>query len=337
MPRRLGALVLVLGLAAIGCKKKSSTENLGPSPEVTGLAAVPATAQVVIAADVGKLAGSPIVARAVDQLLLRDASLAASWQHVQEGCKLDLPRQLKHVMLAIGPPAQGAPTGTGPVLLVATGAISETELSTCVRTLVGKGGGTLTARPGGGRTIYQVKDGNRTMYFAFGRADTVVLGTSEAYVGEALSTGQKISDNAEMQGWLKLVDQRAPVWAVGRVDERVGQGLVAMSQGKITKRPLAIVATFDPTAGAKLDLGVVMPDSQVAKNLESFAKNELGVLSMAAQMKSLGPIVNQVTLATEDSVVRLRAALTMEQVNQLLSVLDEGGGPAQGSPAPQPK
>ena len=337
MPRRLGALLLVLGLAAFGCNKKKSNESVGPSPEITGLAAVPASAQVVIAADVGKLSGSPIVARAVDQLLMRDPTLAANWQHVQESCKLDLPRQIKHVMLAIGPSAKDAATGTGPVLMIATGTIAETELSTCVRTLVGKGGGTLTAKPAGGRTIYQVKDGNRLMFFAFGRADTVVLGTSEAYVTEALGLGQKLSDNPEMKGWLKLVDQRAPVWAVGRVDDRVGQGLVAVSQGKIAKQPQAIVATLDPTDGAKVDLGVVMPDGDVAKSLESFAKNELGLVSMAAQMKSLGKVVNQVTISTESNVVRLRAALTMEQVNQLLSVLDEGGGPAQGSPAPQPK
>jgi len=133
------------------------------------------------------------------------------------------------------------------------------------------------------------------------------------------------------------IDQRRPVWAVGRIDPRVGQGLVTVSQGKIAKQPLAIVATLDPTDGAKVDLGVVMPDGDVAKSLESFAKNELGLVSMAAQMKSLGKVVNQVTISTEDSVVRLRAALTMDQVNQLLSVLDEGGGPAQGSPAPQPK
>ena len=337
MSRRLGALVLVLGLAAFGCNKKKSNESAGPSPEITGLAAVPASAQVVIAADVGKLSGSPIVTRAVEQLLMRDPTLAASWQHVQESCKLDLPTQIKHVMLAIGPSEKGAATGTGPVLMIATGTIAETELSACVRTLVGKGGGTLTAKPAGGRTIYQVKDGNRLMFFAFGRADTVVLGTSEAYVTEALTLGQKLVDNPEMRGWLKLVDQRAPVWAVGRVDDRVGQGLVTVSQGKIAKQPLAIVATLDPTDGAKVDLGVVMPDGDVAKSLESFAKNELGLVSMAAQMKSLGKVVNQVTISTEDSVVRLRAALTMDQVNQLLSVLDEGGGPAQGSPAPQPK
>lgn len=341
MPRRLGALVLVLGLAAtVGCKKKSTTDPSALSPEVSGLAAVPASAQVVIAADVQKLAKSPIVARAVDQLLLRDAALATSWQQVQEGCKLDLPRQIKHVMLAIGAPAKGAPTGTGPVLMIATGTIAEAELSACVRTLVGKGGGSLTAKPTeGGRTLYQVKDGNRVMFFAFGRADTVVLGTNEAYVTEALATGPKLGDNAEMQGWLKLVDQRAPVWAVGRVDERVGQGLVGVTQGKLAKPPAAIVGTLDPTDGAKVDLGVVMPDKDLAKNLESFAKNELGLASMAAQMKSLGKVVNAITITSEDTVVRLRAALTMDDVNQLLSMLDEGGGPAQGSPAPnsQPK
>ena len=97
--------------------------------EVAGLAAVPASAEVVIVADVAKVAESPLVARAIDQLLLKDADLAARWQKLQTDCKLDA-KKLKHVVLAIGPKAGDAP-GTGPVLMVATGQLVETELAEC--------------------------------------------------------------------------------------------------------------------------------------------------------------------------------------------------------------
>jgi hypothetical protein len=334
MRPRLGtlacSLACVLSLVFAGACGKRKAKDTALSPEVSGLAAVPATAQVVISADVSKLADSPIVARMVERLLLSEPRLAESWAHVQESCKIDPVKQLRHVMLAIGP-TQGS-AGTGPVLMVATGTLSEPDLASCIRTMVGKGGGELTAKSVVGRSIYQVKDGNRTMFFAFSRADTVVLGTNEAWVTDALGTGLKATSNPDLQAWLKLVDQRQPVWAVGRVDPRVGQGLVTATSGKLAAQPEAFVASLDPTAGAKLELGVVMKDAEMAKTLESWAKNELAVVGMAAQLKSLGGIVNKVAVIAEQSVVRFRAALTMDEVNQLLSVLDEKPAPEQGSP-----
>ncbi len=334
MRGRLCIVVVVLSLHIGACGKRKAIDN-NPSPEVTGLAAVPATAQVLIGADVTKLQDSPIVARAVEQLLMRDAALAARWTEVQESCKIDLTRQVKRVMLALGPPAATAPTGTGPVLMVATGTIAEPDLTACVRTMVGKGGGALTVKTVGGRSLYQVRDGNRTMFFAFGRPDTVILGTSEPWVLDALGAGPKALDNPELKALLPLANQNAPVWAVGKVDERVRQGLVGASGGRLKAGPTAIVATVDPTNGASIDLGAVMSTPEDAKGLESFANNELKVIAMVAQMKSLGPIVAKVVVTAEASVVRFRAPLSLDDVNHLLSVLDEKPASEQVSPPPE--
>ncbi len=334
MRGRLGIAVLVLSLHAAACGKKKSAESNGPSPEITGLAAVPVNAQVLIAADVQRLSDSPIVARAVDQLLMRDPTLAAKWGEVQASCKLDLTKQVKRVMLALGPPAATAPTGTGPVLMIATGSIAEADLTACVRTMVGKGGGALTVKTVGGRSLYQVKDGNRAMVFAFGRPDTVILGTNEAWVLDALGTGPKAADSPELAALLKLADQNAPVWALGKVDERVRQGLVGASGGRLKAGPTAIVASIDPSNGAKVDLGAVMTSTEDAKGLESFANSELKVVAMLAQIKALGPIVAKVVVSAEGAVVRFRAPLTLDDVNQLLSVLDEKPASEQVSPPP---
>ena len=336
MRHRLGIAVLVLSLHVGACGKKAAESN-NPSPEVTGLAAVPASAQVLIAVDVTKLQDSALVARAVDQLLMRDPVLATKWGEVQASCKLDLGKQLKRVMLALGPPPQGAATGTGPVLMVANGTIAEPDLANCIRTMVGKGGGALTVKTVGGRSLYQVKDGNRTMFFAFGRADTIILGTSEPWVLDALGTGPKAMDNPEIKTLLPLADQNAPIWALGKVDERVRQGLVGASGGRLKTGPSAIVATLDPTDGARINLGAVMSSAEDAKALESFANTELKVVAMVAQMKSLGPLVAKVAVTAEGTVVRFRAPLTVEDVNQLLSVLDEKPASEQGSPPPAPK
>jgi hypothetical protein len=315
---------LALVTAIASCGRKHST---GPAPEITGLAAVPASAEVVLVADVPRVIDAPLVARAVDMLIARDPALAASWQKLHDTCKLDV-KNVKHVTLAIGPHA-GPQPGTGPVLLVATGNLVETELAGCIRTMVGQGGGSLTAKPLGTHTLYEAKDGNRVMFFAFGRADTVILGASEAFVGEALGTGKKIMDNPDMAKWIAMADQKAPIWAAGRVDDRVKQGMVKVANGQISSGPTAYTASFDPTSGAKLELDAVMANAADAKTLESFAKTQLAAFGMVAQAKSLGTIVDKIAIAVDGAVLRFKASLDQDEVNQLISALDARGGSAE--------
>lgn len=335
MTRRCAAIVASAAwwMAALACSNRSSTSRV--APEVSGLAAIPASAEVVIVADVPRIANAPLVERALGQLLTRDAALASRWDEFAKSCALEA-KQFSQLTLAIGP-AAGPKPGTGPVLIVATGRLVETEFAACVRAMVGKGGGSLTAKPvADNRTLYEAKQGNRTMYFAFGRADTVVLGASEPYVTEALGAGKKLSANSDMAKLLGLVNQGMPLWAVGKVDPRVRDGLVKVTGGAVSSGPQAIVAALDVRAGVALELGAVMANRNDAKVLESFAKAQLGVLGMAAQVKSLGQVVSKVQIATDPapdaSIVRFSAKLNPEDVNHLISALDVGGGSAQISP-----
>jgi hypothetical protein len=323
---RLGwaASVVGLAIAGAGCGKKASPPS-GPVAELTGLAAVPATAEVVVGVDVAKLADATVVARAADQLLLRNSVLAERWQRLRADCKID----------AIGPHAGPAP-GTGPVIMVVVGAIPEATLKDCVTKLVGTGGGTLTGKPLAGRTLYLAKDGDRTMYFAYGRPDTIVLGADEAYVTEALGSGKKATDNPDLARWLALVNQGAALWAVGRTDARVRDGLVRLTEGKLTAGPIAFTAMAELASGAALDLGAVMANPDDAKSLELYVKGELALLTAAAQWRSLGPVVGKITATVENDVVRFRAPLTIDDLNLLLSALDGGGLPAQDSAPPAP-
>jgi hypothetical protein len=321
--------VVALAGGAASCSKKSKHTV---SPEVSGLAAVPASAEVVVAADVARVIDAPLVQRAVDQLLSRDGGLSQRWQAMRERCKLEA-KDIKRVVLAIGPHT-GPQPGTGPVLMVATGKLVETDLAACVRAMVGEGGGTLTAKELDGHTLYQAKDGNRVMFFAFGRPDTVILGASEAFVTEALGAGKKVMDNPEMAQWIGMADQAAPLWAAGRVDERVKAGLVKATAGALKQGPTAIVAALDVTKGAQVSLGAIMSTPDDAKNLESFAKTQLGGLAMVAQAKSLGTIVDKLTIAADGNLVRFKLDLDPDEVNRLVSALDGGGGSAKDSPPP---
>jgi hypothetical protein len=324
---KLSYLVLA-SLSLASCSKKSSSG--GPAPDLTGLSAIPASAVAVVEIDVPRVLGAPLVERAIDVLLQRDPVLADRWKQLHDSCKLD-PRQFQHIAIAMGPHS-GPQPGTGPVLVVATGKLVETELAACVRTMVGSGSGSLTASPLGTRTLYQAKDGTHTMFFAFGRADTVVMSANEAFVTEALGAGKKLPDNPEMAKWIAMADQKAPIWAAGRVDERVAQGLVKATAGQLSAGPTAMIVAIDLSRGAKLELDGVMASPADAKALESFAKTQLGGLAMAAQAVSLGVLVAKVRITADASVVRLSAALDSDEVNQLVSVLDGGKGSAQSAP-----
>jgi hypothetical protein len=327
-------LLLGLATASVGCGKKPP-ERTGPPPEITGLATVPESAQVVIGANISRLVDAPVIDRAVEQLLLRNVVLTERWQYLRDECKIDVAKQIKRMMLAIGPHT-GPQPGTGPVLLVVVGAIPEAELKDCVTRFVGQGGGTVTGKIAHGRTLYLAKDGNRSMYFAYGRPDTVVLGADEAFVTEALGAGKKASDNPELTKWLKLVNQNSSIWAAGRADPRIRNGLVQLTEGKVSAGPIAFTAAADLTDGASLQLGVVMATPEDAKSLESYVNAEKALLSAAAQLKSLGPVVAKIAVTAENDVVQFRAPLTVEDLNLLLSALDGGTPPAQDSAPPAP-
>jgi hypothetical protein len=334
MPRRAAwiALALTAALAALaaGCGRKRSAAA-GPPPEVSGLAAVPSDADVIVGMDVARLAESPIIARAIDMLLQREPSLAGRWQALRESCKLDV-KSVHHIMIALGPPPPGGRFGTGPMVMIATGKIAEPELVKCVRDIVGKGGGSLVVKEQDGRTLYHVKDGTRTMYIAFGRPDTVILGNSDRYVVEAVGGGKKALEHPELAAWLKLADQRAPVWVVGRVAERLKAGLIRASDGTLKAGAKAYVGSLDLTEGVKGELLALMESPEDAKQLESLVNVNLVPLSWAAQVKSLAKVVKKLSVSSKGPTVRFSAPLTMDDVNRLLSALDADRAPAQDSP-----
>jgi hypothetical protein len=329
-----GVLVGVSAGLSTGCKSKGKAA--APLP-VAGLAAVPATATVVVSIDVPRVAGSPLVQRAVEKLLLQDADLAGRWERLRLECKLDVVGAVQQVVLALGPKPPSADGGGGaPVLLVATGKLAEAELAACVRGLVGKGGGTLSAKTAEGRTLYQAKEGNRSVWFGFGRPDTVVLGSQEAFVVEALSNGKKVDTNAELRAYMDLADRKQALWAAGQVDAAIGERLLRPAAGTLKAGPRGFVVSADASSGLKASLGAVMASVEDAKALELLAKQQLSLLAMAAQVRGLGRLVAKISAVAEDKVVRIAVTLDPTEINQLLSAVDSASTGSQDAPPAEP-
>jgi len=174
----------VVALAACGKHSKSD----GEARPVTGLAAVPSGVAAVVGIDVDRLVGTPLITRAVDQLMAKRPEIGKRIDALEAACHLDLGKKVKRVILASGPRSA---EGATPVLLIASGQIAEADLTSCLEKSVGSGGGRVTASSATGRTIYKIEDGRRVVYYAFGQADTIVLGTDAAWVDKALAAGPR--------------------------------------------------------------------------------------------------------------------------------------------------
>jgi hypothetical protein len=322
------ASLCLVGVA--GCKTKKARDDKQPPPDLSGLAAVPDTARVVIGADPGRLAGSMLVSRAFELMLEREPELGAQLERLTVGCDLDWRNQLDqlHLVRTDGPDP----------LVVATGKLAEADLAKCVQNTVGTGGGSLTIEQVEGRTLYKVEQGTRTVFFAFGRADTVVLSGSRELVVAGLGSGPKVLDNPEMKALIDRADTHAPMWAVGQVDPGLGTRLLKLTGGRLTNPPRAFLMRLDPAAGLKADLTAVMVSEDDAKVLESQLNPTLALVSMAAQAKGLGQIAAKIAGSRERDAVRFGIELTDAEVKEVLSKVDSRPPPEQdaspGAPAP---
>jgi hypothetical protein len=324
------ALIAVIA-AAHACKKKP--DGAGPPAAVTGIAAIPADAEVVVSFDVGRLAGSPLVGRAVDLMLQRDDTLRARWARVAAACQIDPVAQIRRVVLALGPRTKTGQAG----LMVVSGDLAEATLATCMKTAVGTGGGEVTARSAGGRTIYAVTEAARTVWFGFGQADTVVLGSNEAWLEQAFAGGPTLADSGALKPLIARADQAAPMWAAGLAPAEVTAGLVKSTGGALKRGPSALFLSVDPSTGLRVELGADLASEDDAKIMEEFIKGQLPGLSLFAQIRALGPLVAKITTQRAGTHVTVGLSLAMDEVNQLLQAIDRPAeDPQDSAPAVAP-
>ncbi len=307
-------LGLAVATAAAGCSSKASSARQ-PPPSLAGLAAVPASARVIIGADPARLADSSLMRRGFGLLLERNDELATRVARLAAGCGFDWRTQLTAVHLVLT-------TDAAEPLLVATGKLAEADLARCVQTTVGEGGGKVTARQVDGRTLYQVDDAGRSVTFGFGQADTVVISASRALVVAALSTGKKVLDDPAMKALIDRADVAAPLWAAGQVDADLGQRLTRLTGGQVKAAPVAFLASADPVAGLQLSLGAVMGTEDDAKQLESHVNPMLALASLAAQARGLGPLASRIGASRDGVILRFGVKLDDAEVKEVLSKID---------------
>lgn len=336
MGRAALAAAVALTVAA-GCGKKADDRE-APEEEaelvasLDGLDAMPASATAVIGVDVAALAASPLAHRAVEQLLLRDSALAGRVAELAESCELAPAEDVEHVLIGLLPGEGEAPAES---VLVAHGRFAETTLVTCLGRMLGGGGGALTSRTVGGRTLYRASEqGAEGVWLGFGSGRTAVVASSEAALLAALGDGAKLSSRAEM---VRLIGRAgvdgAAVWAAGLVDPQVGAGLVASTGGEVGA-PRTIFGHLGLAEGLELFLGAELPSADDANKLVSLAKVQLEAAALVAQRHGLGRLVRRLETSADGETVSLSLSLSDPELAQLLSAIDMGPASIE-NPAPE--
>ncbi len=323
-------VLVALATAGGACKKKkgAGAGAGGSAAQVAALAAVPADATVVVGIDVGQLAQAQVVARAVDQMLIRDPDLAARLARLAKDCGVDVTHQVKSVHLALGPRPSKGPAAPAS-LLVATGQIAEAALTQCLQAGVGSGGAQLTVRDVGGRSIYKLTEGTRVLHLAFGQADTVVIGGDEAWVLAAVGDGPKVEASKSLAPLLATVDRSAAIWVVATMDAELGQALTRLTKGKVAAAPQALSGALVTKSGLAGSISFFMASTGDADALVGFATDELQLLALAAQSMGLGRVVAKVKVERKGAEAQFRVTLTDSEVRQVLSAVDRGQGSGQ--------
>lgn len=321
---RTGVVVaLVVALTAAGCKKRPAVAP--PPVPVAALQAIPADATAVVGLDVGRLARSALVGRAVDQMLDRDPDLRDRLNGLARACSLDLVKQVKTVHLALGP----AVAGPRASLLVATGELAEATLTHCLQAGVGAGGGEVTVRQVGNLTLYRLVAGRHELFFGFGHANTVVIGPREDWVVAGLGDGPKVETSPVLGQALTTVERTAAMWAVATIDPDLGMALTRVSKGAIAAGPSLVSGSLDPLDGIRATATFAMATERDAQALTDYARGELALGTIAAQTLGLGKVLAKVGVEQLGMRVRFRVALGDAEVKDVLAAIDRGTPPGQ--------
>jgi hypothetical protein len=335
LPVRLAALAALVA-ATGGCREKSAPEVAQEAiAAIEGMDAIPASADVVLGAEVGPLSRSVLVERAVARMLDSDPGLRGELEGLFAGCGFDPVGDLTTVLVAMDNPPDSPPGSSDRALLVASGRLSEAKLASCVGQHMSKLGGQLVQKAVGGRVHYHADapPGRTDVWFAFGSAKTVVASSSSEMLAESLGDGPRLAADSQMA---ELVHRArvggASLWVAGRLPPEVGKGLVAATGGQVGA-PRAIFGHLAAETGLTVVVGADMASPDEAKSAVSLANAQLRLLTQVAQRWRLGRAVAKITTEAEGSTAWLRLALTDEELRLALAPVDTDAGPEQ-NPAP---
>ena len=312
----------------------ATSDHVTPVP-LPVLATLPEASRFVVGANLARLRDSRLVSRALAEMVARDPDLSERLGKILAACELDPWQAVDRVMLGLG----AEPDQT---VMVATGKLDEATIASCLgRAMTELGGGMVSKIGADGRTLYRAEVGERAIWLGFAAPGIVAVSSAQAWLGQALGDGAKVSANPVLAPLLERSHRDAGIWLIGAMPAAIGQGLVAAAGGELTAAPLAFTGHIELDPGLSAELGLVMASEEDAKLAASKAIPQLAMSSLVAQRYSLGPMVNKIEVTAEGAILYLRISLTAAEVDDALAgvdqMVDREGGAEQDTSVQNPE
>jgi hypothetical protein len=317
--RRRKRLVLAALLAlACGnaCGNKAVTGVSGKvSPTVTsGLAGMPAEASIVLVATPARLAAAPLVEHILERLFARDPGPLQSVRALLARCAIDPTKDIQSVTLASGPGEDLA--------AVVVGKLDDAAVGTCLKSAAAEAGATLTAID---KTVHfqLTRQGKPDLFLSFG-AEGAVFATSQPWLRKVLdTTTPRATTRADLTALAARTDTTAAAWGVGLVPPAVGQRLVEMTKGLVTKPARGIVVELDAGKGAALRVAIraeLETDADAAA-LTDYARTQLQLVVTGAAKLGLADLASAVKVEQQEKIVSVSVSVDEAQAKKIEEAL----------------
>jgi hypothetical protein len=272
---------------------------------------LPAETSAVIQLDASRLAKSPLVRRAVAALSARDAASADRLKDFFSRCQIDVEKDLGKLVVVLGPPGPQQDAA-----LLVRGQLDEKRLVACVAE--------TTQEDRHQVPVYKTAD-EPPVFFAFAAPGSLVAATSVAWIDQFLDPrAPRLAPTAPLAKLIASESAKdATAWGAGILPAGVGERIVALTEGDVTRPAQAVTFRLDADAGLSLRVALEMATEADAEKLVAFAEDQRGWLAIVAGRYGVEELVRQFVMSRPEGSrqavleARVEPAL-VEQVAALL-------------------
>ena len=266
----------------------------------------------MIQLDVRRLASSPLVRRAVAALESRDTASMDRLRELLGRCAIDVEKDLTTLTIVLAKPGPSQDAA-----LLVRGNLDETHLVGCLT------GATREDRHQ--VPVYKTADETTPVWLAFAAPGSVIASTSAAWLDPFLDpSAPRLAPTAPLARLISTESQtKAAAWGAGLLPEGVGERIVALTEGDVTRPAQAVTLRLDVDAGLSLRVALEMATEADADKLVSFAEDQRGWLAIVAGRYGVEELVRQFEMSrpqgSRQAVLEARVEPALvEQVAALL-------------------
>ena len=285
-----------LSLLGVACKKDGGGKGAGSATSY-----LPKSASAVFGVNFEKIRTSALYEQFKDKLEKQSAKEMAEFKEV---CGIDMMTSFKSFTVAMG----ADPQNEKEMFVAVNLDTPRAKFAECAKKMTEKGTKVEIADDGAFAT-YTVKGDPMPVWWA--SDSTVVMSPAKSLDAlKALSTGEKLKDNAELVAMMGKTDTGAMIWAAGNVPK----GPMAGAMGST---PTSGHFALNAPSGIDAKVGIEFADEAGAKTAHETMKQQL---EGAKGQPMVGDLLKGVTLEASGKTVNATVKLSKEDVDKMISM-----------------